>query len=573
MNQLLKSPRSLFFASALLVALCSTAAPAQSPAPAKSKTSAAPQRVESALRAARGNAGTLRDFLVRMPKGADLHIHLSGAVYAEHLLAVAAAHGLCYERPTAKLVAPTPRNPAGADPSKPPPASQPPACDPHDTPAAKLPTDQHNYDRAIDSFSMRNFVPTARESGHDHFFATFDKFGAADKLDRGAWLDELSTRASNQNEQYLEIMETLDDGHGADLGRKISFDLDHPLADDAAGNPPGPAAFTRVRDALLANGLREGIPAARAMLDQAYDRRAALQHCPPASNAPAVTNAPASPCSVQIRFLFQVLRGLPREEVFAQTLLAFELAAAELATSNPRVLGLNYVMPEDGFTSMHDYALQMRWLGWFHNLYPQVHISLHAGELAPGLVPPSGLSDHVRLAVETAHAERIGHAVDTLWESNGLQLAREMAARHIMVEINLTSNDVILNIKGAKHPFPVFRANHVPVALSTDDEGVSRIDLTHEYIRAVEEYDLTYADLKQLARTSLEHSFLPGPSLWAQPDAFTRPVAACSSDLSATGTPVSAKPSTKCARFLSTSPHAQQQWELESRFRAFEASF
>ncbi len=109
-----------------------------------------------------------------------------------------------------------------------------------------------------------------------------------------------------------------------------------------------------------------------------------------------------------------------------------------------------------------------------------------------------------------------------------LQLVREMAASHIMVEINLTSNDVILNVKGANHPFPVFRANHLPIALSTDDEGVSRIDLTHEYVRAVEEYDLSYADLKQIARTSLEHSFLPGPSLWAQPDAFTRPVSACS---------------------------------------------
>ncbi len=545
-------PKSRFLLLLLAVVLAGVSIPAasalgQSATTSKSKAAASPQRVESALRAARSNTGTLRDFLVRMPKGADLHIHLSGEVYAEHFLAVAAAHGLCYDPVRAKLTAP----------------GQPPACAPGEISAAELPSKQALYDQAIDAFSMRNFVPTAQQSGHDHFFATFEKFGAAGKLDRGEWLDELSTRASDQNEQYLEIMETLDDGHGADLGEKIGATLGHPLADS-----PGPAEFARFRDALLANGLREGIPAARAMLDQAYDRRAQLEHCPTASTAPAVTNAPASPCAVQIRFLFQVLRGLPREEVFAQTLLAFELAAADLATSNPRVLGLNYVMPEDGFTSMHDYALQMRWLGWFHNLYPQVHISLHAGELAPGLVPPTGLSDHVRLAVETAHAERIGHAVDTLWETNGPQLVREMAARHIMVEINLTSNDVILNVKGANHPFPVFRANRVPVALSTDDEGVSRIDLTHEYIRAVQEYGLTYADLKQIVRTSLEHDFLPGPSLWAQADVFTRAVPACSADTLGT-----MKPSAKCAAFLATSPHARQQWELESRFRAFEASF
>ena len=33
-----------------------------------------------------------------------------------------------------------------------------------------------------------------------------------------------------------------------------------------------------------------------------------------------------------------------------------------------------------------------------------------------------------------------------------------------------------------------YRAAQVPVALSTDDEGVSRIDLTHEYVRAALDY-------------------------------------------------------------------------------------
>ena len=55
----------------------------------------------------------------------------------------------------------------------------------------------------------------------------------------------------------------------------------------------------------------------------------------------------------------------------------------------------------------------------------------------------------------------------------------------------------------------------MPVALSTDDEGVSRIDITHEYMRAALDYHLSYEDLKQLARTGMEHNFLPGASLWA----------------------------------------------------------
>ena len=48
----------------------------------------------------------------------------------------------------------------------------------------------------------------------------------------------------------------------------------------------------------------------------------------------------------------------------------------------------------------------------------------------------------------------------------------------------------------------------VPVALSTDDAGVSRSDMTHEYLRAVQTQGLGYVDLKRMARASLEHSFL-----------------------------------------------------------------
>jgi len=147
-------------------------------------------------------------------------------------------------------------------------------------------------------------------------------------------------------------------------------------------------------------------------------------------------------------------------------------------------------------------------------------------------------------------------------------LLREMAARHVMVEINLTSNDGILGVTGKDHPLPIYRKYHVPVSLSTDDEGVSRIDLTHEYVRASSTYALSYADLKQMVRTGLEHIFLPGASLWREPDVFTRTAGACSPDAPGAG-----KPSAACAAFLQGSDKASQQWELERRFREFEASF
>ncbi len=110
----------------------------------------------------------------------------------------------------------------------------------------------------------------------------------------------------------------------------------------------------------------------------------------------------------------------------------------------------------------------------------------------------------------------------------------------------------------------------MPVALSTDDEGVSRIDLTHEYVRAVETYNLSYFDLKQMVRTGIEHSFLPGESLWpsADTDNFNQWADACAKDA-----PGAEKPTQRCADFLKSSEKAQQQWELERRFKAFEAGF
>ncbi len=206
-------------------------------------------------------------------------------------------------------------------------------------------------------------------------------------------------------------------------------------------------------------------------------------------------------------------------------------------------------------------------LDYLHSVYPQVHISLHAGEIAPGLVPPNGLRFHIREAVDLGHAERIGHGVDVMYENEPHALLKEMADRHIMVEINLTSNDVILGVTTPWHPLPIYRAAGVPIALSTDDEGVSRIDLTNEYTRAALDFNLSYVDLKTSARASIEHSFLPGVSLWQKPDVFTHTVSAC------VGQPLgTANPTSKCIAFLQSSEKAAEQWQLEHRYDQFESS-
>jgi len=391
----------------------------------------------------------------------------------------------------------------------------------------------------VNAMSMRSFVPTSGTSGRDHFFDTFGKFSAPSRRHSGDWLDEIATRAAAQNEQYMEIMVAQDFSHIAQIANQIGW------LDDLA----------QLRDDLLAQGLRDDVAKARADRDEAEASRRALEHCGTPQEAPA--------CTDTFRYIYYVLRDSPKEQVFAQTLLGFEVGSAD-----PRFVGLTYVQPEDATRPMADYALHMKIVGYLHGVYPKVHISLHAGELAPGFVPPEGLCCHIRMAVETAHSERIGHGVDVMYEDRPYDLLREMAAKHVMVEISLTSNDAILGVSGKDHPLSIYRKFHVPVALTTDDEGVSRIDMTHEYVRAASTFALSYADLKQMVRTGLEHIFLSGASLWREPDAFTRTAAACASD-----TLGAAKPSATCADFLKSNEKAQQQWELERRFREFEAGF
>ena len=109
-----------------------------------------------------------------------------------------------------------------------------------------------------------------------------------------------------------------------------------------------------------------------------------------------------------------------------------------------------------------------------------------------------------------AMPQRIGHGVDVMQESDPEALLRMMAHENVLVEICLTSNDVILNVTGDHHPLPIYLKFGVPVALATDDPGVSRGDITQEYERAAETYHLKYQDLKKFARASLEYSFLAG---------------------------------------------------------------
>jgi adenosine deaminase len=472
---------------------------------------AVPPSLEEQLNQLRKSPPELYAFLLRMPKGGDLHSHLSGAAYAETLIAGAAASNLCIDTQQWKVVA---------------------TCSTPNQIEARNANDQNQaFNALIDSFSMRDFVP-GRQSAHDHFFASFDLFSLADKAHTVELLTDVIRRAASQNESYLELMALSGGGPISNLGKTTGFD----------GN------FEETAAKLGAAGLPDLVAALKAKVDDIEKSRRERLQC---DSEPS-----SAPCRVVVRYVFQVLRESPKEQVFAQTLAGFQLASID-----PRVVAINFVQAEDGINSMRNYHVEMQMVDFAKRQYPKVHITLHAGELTTGLVPPDDLRFHIREAVELGHAERIGHGVDVMYETGAVDLLREMHAKHIAVEINLTSNDLILGVKGIDHPFPVYRKYGVPVVISTDDEGVNRSHLTQEYQRAVLTYGLTYADLKQIVRNSLEYSFLSGASFWTD-STFRTPVKACAAGIK----------SKSCQAFLASSDKATAQADLENRFRDFEAA-
>jgi adenosine deaminase len=481
------------------------------------------QRTARYLDSIRKQPSLLLAFVHDLPKGGDLHNHLDGAIYAEDLVDFAASGNLCVDRTSSRLL------PGPCD-----------SCENYTAkPAARCAYGDHVlYNQMVDAWSMRNWKP-GDESGHDHFFAAFEKFGLASHTHVAEAIAATTNRAGIDHLQYVEFMHTADAGAAAQLAAKVDWNPD----------------YSKQRDALLSAGMKD-VASETAKRLAADDARAKeILKCGAADAAPG--------CKVTVRYLYQVLRGLPHEIVFAQILLGFELAS-----SDPRFVGLNLVMPEDWYVPLHDFNEHMAMIDYLHSVYPMVHITLHAGELAMGLVPPEDLTFHIRASIERGHAERIGHGVAVMNEKDPIALLHEMAERNVLVEIALTSNDMILGVSGDDHPLPIYMKYGVPVALATDDEGVARSDMTREYQRAVETYHLSYADLKRMARQSLEHSFLPGQSLWTDTKLVFRPAPVCAADAAG-----AVKPSAACDQFLTANERARTQWKLESEFAKFEKKY
>lgn len=458
----------------------------------------------------KSDPNALYAFFKEMPKGGELHYHFAGGAYPEAMLKEASKGNYCLH-PGGLVMSPITENCSGVK-------------------AADLLSMPKLYDQTIKAWSMKDFIP-GLESGHDHFFSTFHKFMPVFTDNSVPLLAGVMLRAANQHEVYMEIMVMPDNARSSII----------------AGVSSSTEDYSRQKKRLLDN---------KAFVTEIEKTVVATESLFP--GARKYLGCDKSPqqevCQLTVKFQYHVLREQPLANFFPQAVHAFEVASR-----SPAIVGVNLVQAEDGPLSLRDYRQQMQIFDFLHKVYPDVPIALHAGELAQGMLAPEEYRYHIHDAIKVGHAQRIGHGVDIAYEDNAEALLNYMANNHIAVEINLTSNLKILNVSGRNHPLRFYLDHNVPVVLSTDDEGVLRTDLTHQYVEAVRQHEIGYATIKQINRNALTYSFLPGKSLWEDAN-HAVPVAECR-DLH----------SDNCLHFTADSQKATLQRSLELKLDIFES--
>ena len=197
---------------------------------------------------------------------------------------------------------------------------------------------------------------------------------------------------------------------------------------------------------------------------------------------------------VTVRFQSALLRFTPTAEARLRKLFEMNDKYRDL------FVGINMVGRED-----NDKGYPLRFLPVLRELrhtYADINLSIHAGEVDE---PNFHIRDTLLLG-----AKRIGHGVNLISDPDTMLLMRNGP---YLVEINLVSNLLLEYVeKYSQHPFPEYLRLGIPVALSTDDRGMWDSNLTDEYFVAVKEFNLSWEEMVQLGRNSLQYSFLDAPT-------------------------------------------------------------
>jgi adenosine deaminase len=428
-------------------------------------------KINNYLNDIKGDQVLLNQFFTEMPKGGDLHNHLTGSVYAETYFDLATKDKLWVDLDNGKLLSKDDRKVVNK---------------------VQLSDTMSNLHairmKLIDLWSVRNFVPAKSALAPDEFFfGTFGLFSAATNNHMIDLLKELKTRAAKERVQYLEIMAT---SPSIDVAKVENYtDLNKWLVNNV-----------HQTDKVLIEKLKDMITQFN---KNKYLNQQSVSYLDSIGLWDRMSGTTASPVC---KYLAYTSRGDDPMKVFARLYISFKSCADDKSN---KIVGVNIVSAENGENSMLFYHEHMLMFQVLKNQFPNVKTSLHAGELTLGLVKPEDLGSHIWEAVTVANSDRIGHGVDIAFEDSSIALISKMKDKKhpIAVEINLVSNEFILGVKDKNHPFPLYFKNNVPIVISTDDPGILRTNLAEQYTLLVLRYNLNYYEIKKLVRNSITYSF------------------------------------------------------------------
>jgi adenosine deaminase/adenosine deaminase CECR1 len=455
----------------LLLAVAAASQPAWAKGPATSANETATARHYASLIAGEPKLAELTLFFTQMPKGGDLHHHYSGAIYVEQYLDFVDRQGYCVNKHTYQIE--TKKEVIALERAKP---AEHRTC----LNSAEIYADDHTWRELLQRWSNKDFGNHgALQPPPDRlFFQTFLYFYAVSNTNFNAGLQELKKRAIAENVSYIETM-----FKSAPSRKNPAFDSE---AQSNAGND---AAFQTQLDKSFQALDKD------ADFNKATDDFVAKVH----EAAEGIDDD-----NFTMRYQVYVFRLATPAEVFSSMLSGFKAAAA-----SDKIVGVNIVGQESHHIAMRDYRMHMQMFRFLRAKFPDVKVAMHAGELAMGDVPPEGLKFHIDQALVVAGAQRIGHGLDLVHETNAPAIMKKMRDEDIPVEINLTSNAFISGIEGAKHPINLYRKYGVPYVISTDDAGVTRHTLSNEYVLFASRYKPSYAEMKKASYNSIRYAFLP----------------------------------------------------------------
>lgn len=426
------------------------------------------QNINDYFEKIRENQAELTAFISQMPKGGDLHNHYSGALYAETYFDWAVENDYWLNTETLQVSPDAKLGKAWTRFSI----------------LSKNGTLNEFREKLLQLWSMKNY---SGADGEQHFFATFGLFSPLSNINYKEGLNELKQRAIAENVSYLEVMFSRPDVSGYRIDSAVEYNTlleKIQVNKDSAGLD---MLLNRLYDKVLKAGMADSVKSFTRLLDSLH------------------YTGQIDDAGFTMRYQTYIVRVQNPVTTFKNLVASFEAA-----NKDSLIVGVNIVAPEDNPVSMHDYWLHMNMFAYCHQKYPSVHYSMHAGEITEGFVMPEALAaGHISEAVYIAHAQRIGHGIDVAYEKNNYQLLNYMSRNHIVVEINLSSNEYILGIKNDAHPVMLYYRFHVPLVISTDDAGVNRSSLTEQYVLLASRYrSFKYSDIKTLVYNSITYSFL-----------------------------------------------------------------